>query len=76
MTPTGIRLASNAKSIKAENRPAVYNYVSPGYFHTLGTRLVAGRDFTWTDLYNLSPRVIVSENFARENLGFAFSRHR
>jgi hypothetical protein len=35
----------------------------------MGTRLVAGRDFTWTDLHNLSPRVIVSENFARESWG-------
>ncbi len=47
----------------------LYNYVSPGYFHTMGTRLVAGRDFTWTDLYNLRPRVIVSENFARDTWG-------
>ncbi|MGB0124621.1 MAG: ABC transporter permease, partial [Silvibacterium sp.] len=47
----------------------LYNYVSPGYFHTMGTRLTAGRDFTWTDLYNLRPRVIVSENFARESWG-------
>ena len=35
----------------------------------MGTRIVAGRDFTWTDIYNLRPVVIVSENFARESWG-------
>ena len=49
----------------------LYNYVSPGYFRTMGTRIVAGRDFTWDDLNNLSPMVIVSESFARESWGSA-----
>jgi predicted permease len=48
-----------------------YNYVSPGYFHTMGTRLVAGRDFTWADTYGLRPVLIVSENFARITWGSA-----
>ena len=37
----------------------------------MGTRLVAGRDFTWPDIYDLRLRVIVSENFARESWGSA-----
>jgi predicted permease len=49
----------------------LFNYVSPGYFHSMGTRLVAGRDYTWTDIYNLRPMVMVSENFARESWGSA-----
>ncbi|MFZ0302933.1 MAG: ABC transporter permease [Terracidiphilus sp.] len=49
----------------------LYNYVSPGYFRTMGTRIVAGRDFTWDDLNNLGPMVIVSESFARESWGSA-----
>jgi len=49
----------------------MFNYVSPGYFHAMGTRLVAGRDFTWTDVYNLRPTVVVSESFARESWGSA-----
>jgi predicted permease len=48
-----------------------FNYISPGYFHAMGTRLVAGRDFAWTDIYDLRPTVIVSENFARESWGSA-----
>ncbi len=47
----------------------LYNYVSPGYFHTAGTRIVAGRDFAWTDIYGLRPVGIVSENLARELWG-------
>ncbi len=49
----------------------LFNYVSPGYFQTLGTRIVAGRDFTWSDIYNFNQYVMVSENFARENWGSA-----
>jgi predicted permease len=49
----------------------LFNYVSPGYFSAIGTRMVAGRDYTWADNYDLLPRVIVSENFARENWGSA-----
>jgi predicted permease len=45
--------------------------VSPGSFQTFGTRLVAGRDFTWTDLYELRDVAIVSENLARETWGSA-----
>lgn len=41
-------------------------FISPGFFKTLGTRLVAGRDLTWTDTYAKRPVAIVSENFARE----------
>jgi len=43
-----------------------FKFVAPGFFKTLGTPLVAGRDFTWEDLYNKLPVAIVSENLARE----------
>jgi predicted permease len=43
-----------------------YRYVTPGYFRTIGTRLVAGRDFTWTDLEEYRPVAVISENLARE----------
>jgi putative ABC transport system permease protein len=41
-------------------------FVSPGFFATLGTPLIAGRDLTWTDTYNRVPVALVSENLARE----------
>ena len=40
--------------------------ISPGFFATMGTRIVAGRDLTWTDTYDKRPVAIISENFARE----------
>ncbi|MFZ0314631.1 MAG: ABC transporter permease [Candidatus Korobacteraceae bacterium] len=43
-----------------------FKFISPGSFATLGTRLVAGRDLTWTDTYGKRPVAIISENFARE----------
>ena len=39
---------------------------APGFFKTMGTPIVAGRDFTWADLYAKRHVGIVSENLARE----------
>jgi hypothetical protein len=47
----------------------LYNDVSPGYFHTAGTNIVAGRVFTRTDIYGLRPVGILSVNLARECCG-------
>ena len=41
-------------------------FVSPGYFHTMGIPLIAGRDLTWADTYNKVPVALVSESLARE----------
>jgi predicted permease len=43
--------------------------VSPGYFAAIGTRMIAGRDITWSDVYSRGDVAIVSENFAREVWG-------
>jgi predicted permease len=43
-----------------------FKVVSPGLFGTLGTRLMAGRDFSWTDVYDKRRVAIVSESMARE----------
>ncbi|HEX5413586.1 MAG TPA: ABC transporter permease [Terriglobia bacterium] len=44
----------------------VFEFVAPGYFTTFGTPFLAGRDFTWSDLYDRHPVAIVSETLARE----------
>ncbi len=43
--------------------------ISPGLLKAQGTRLVAGRDFTWEDVRGHRSVVLVSENMARENWG-------
>ena len=48
-----------------------FNFIAPGYFSTVGTRFLAGRDLNWAEIYALHPSVIVSESFARESWGSA-----
>ena len=43
-----------------------YKWIGPGYFGTMGNRILAGRDVTWADLYNRLPVALVSENLARQ----------
>jgi predicted permease len=65
----------NWDDIDVENEPVAagvtpplrkFTSVSPGLFRTLGTRLVAGRDVTWTDVHEKRPVAMISENLARE----------
>ena len=43
----------------------VTDFVSPGFFATLGVPLLKGRDIAWTDLPDTPPVAIVSESLAR-----------
>src|SRR3990170_4435195 len=71
-------IPTNWDSIAVEDRPTIareaaplrrFKYISPGLFRTTGARLLAGRDLTWTDIYDLRPMVMISENLARELWG-------
>ena len=53
----------------SSRRSAVLKFVSPGFFATLGTPLLAGRDLTWAETFQKRPVAIISENFAREYWG-------
>jgi predicted permease len=58
------------KNYAGETQPLrLFKYASPGFFHTAGTRIVAGREFTWPEIYGLRPVGIISENLAREYWG-------
>jgi predicted lysophospholipase L1 biosynthesis ABC-type transport system permease subunit len=46
-----------------------YRHASPGLFAAQGSRLLAGRDFTWDDVFDQRRLAIVSENMARESWG-------
>jgi MacB-like protein/KAP-like P-loop domain-containing protein len=43
-----------------------FKFIGPDYFRTLGNRVIAGRDFSWTDLYEKRPVAIINEKIARE----------
>jgi predicted permease len=44
----------------------IFKFISPGLLKTMGNTVVAGRDFTWSDIYGEHPVALVSENLARE----------
>jgi putative ABC transport system permease protein len=69
-TPWDAIRAEGTTSVDTEIPPMrVFKSISPGFFQTTGTRLVAGRDYTWADLYERRSFVILSENLARELWG-------
>ena len=59
------------KTYAANQIPPVrrFKFVSPGYFQTVGTPIVAGRDLTWTDVFDDRRVVVISDNMAREMWG-------
>jgi predicted permease len=76
MVMDGVRSAANVVAVEGvpsdPTAPAPlrrFRFVSPGFLATMGTRLVAGRDITWPDVYEAAPVVMISENFARELFG-------
>ena len=66
-------LYAEDKSYAAGDIPPVraFRSVTPGQFKTIGTPLLAGRDFTWNDLYQKLHVAIVSRNLAQEMWGSA-----
>ena len=46
-----------------------FKWVAPGYFATIGTRFVAGRDITWSDIDAGGEVAVISEGLARELWG-------
>ena len=68
--PAWNEISIEGKNYAGEEPPLrLFNYVSPDYFHTAGTRIVAGRGFTWAQIYGLIPVGILSESLARELWG-------
>ena len=65
----------NANPLDVEEFPVVsgtppplrrFKSMAPGYFETMGNRLIAGRSITWDDIYQQQRVVVVSETLARE----------
>jgi putative ABC transport system permease protein len=64
---TSVTAVDGAELAPGELPPARrMKFVTPGYFETMRTRIVAGRDFTWGDLDAGGRVALVSEEIARE----------
>ncbi len=68
----------NGNSIEVEGVPIPedgrvplrrFKSFAPGYFETMGIRLVAGRSITWSEVHNRRPVIVISEPLAREIWG-------
>ena len=46
-----------------------FEFISPGFFSTVGTPMIVGRDVTWADVTQFRPVAVLSENVARELWG-------
>ena len=64
VTSVGDRVLSADAPIRV-----AYNQLGPGYFQTMGMRLVAGRDFEWRDGPDAPPVAIISQQLARHFVG-------
>ncbi len=64
-------VASADRTYKEGELPPLraFKYIAPGFFATMGTPLIAGRDVTWSEEFEKRPVAIISENFAREYWG-------
>jgi len=68
----GIVIGVEGKTLPDQIPPnRAFRNVSPGMFAAQGTRLLAGRDFTWDDVFGQRNVAIVSANMAHENWGDA-----
>jgi putative ABC transport system permease protein len=56
------------KTYQKSELPAIrlFKFSSPGLVKAMGNTIVAGRDFTWSDIYDTHPVAMVSENLARD----------
>jgi predicted permease len=63
---TVIRIPDHPAANAKENPFANYNIASPGYFSTVGTPVLRGRDFLETDTVNTTPVVIINNAMAKK----------
>jgi predicted permease len=65
LSGNALTITTTADSIEGRQKLSSYfNYISPGYFRTLGIPLLAGRDFSDADAAGARAVAIVNERFA------------
>jgi predicted permease len=63
---TVIRMPEHPARNRSEQPYANYSFASPGYFSTIGTPLLRGRDFSDADTLSSVPVTIISSSMAKE----------
>jgi putative ABC transport system permease protein len=66
---TNFTVAAEGVTYQTEELPPArrIKWISPGWLQTLGTPLLTGRDFEWTEVREQRDVVLVSDSFARES---------
>jgi len=62
----GLAVQGRATAAGDEPPQGLFKFVSPGYFEAMGTRMIAGREMTWSDIETGGRVVVISEGLARE----------
>jgi predicted permease len=62
----GFAVEGRALAAAGERPNGSFKFISPGYFEAMGTRMMAGRDLTWSDIEAGGRVVVVSAEFARQ----------
>lgn len=63
---TVVRIPEHPARNRADQPFANYSFASPGYFATIGTPLLRGRDFSDADTLNSAPVTIITSSMARK----------
>jgi putative ABC transport system permease protein len=68
-------IAAQDRTYRPDQIPPLRRFMTaaPGTFRALGTSLVAGREYGWTDILGTRRVVVISENFAKEYWGTALA---
>ncbi|MGE5645234.1 MAG: ABC transporter permease [Acidobacteriota bacterium] len=62
-------IGPDGATASASGKTSWFNRVGPGYFHTMGTHLLAGREFDNRDTLSAPKVAIVNQEFARKYFG-------
>lgn len=62
-------IGPDGSAAAASGKQSNFNRVGPGYFHTMGTQLIGGREFSDRDTLSAPKVAIVNEVFARKFFG-------
>jgi predicted permease len=64
----GMGISVEGQNVPEQTQKRV-KFVSPGYFEAMGTRMIAGRGVTWSDIEAGGRVAVISEDYARELAG-------